>query len=139
MELVRGVVAVSLVVLAAACSPASARQAASVPPSQSPAAAASPSPSDSPATALLPPAQPIAVPSNLPVSFSGLPAGTYITHLHSACSGAQNFHVTVLQSLEIGADGTGSIAVPSSYFGRGLCVIVYANSSQSRVLTTRPI
>ena len=75
----------------------------------------------------------------MPVFFSGLPAGTYATHLHSACNGSQNFHVTVLDSVVVGASGSGSIAVPSGYFGRGLCVIVYANPALTRVLTTRAI
>lgn len=71
--------------------------------------------------------------------FSGLPAGDYPTHLHSACNGSQAFHITVLDTLDVGAGGSGSVAVPSSYFGRGLCVIVYANASLSRVLTTQRI
>ena len=71
--------------------------------------------------------------------FSGLPAGTYVTHLHSACNGSQTFHITVLQSLAVGGGGSGSIEVPSSYFGRGLCVIVYANASLTSVLTTQHI
>jgi hypothetical protein len=35
--------------------------------------------------------------------------------------------------------GSGSIEIPRSYFGRGLCVIVYANTSLSRALATRAI
>jgi hypothetical protein len=73
------------------------------------------------------------------VFFSGLPAGTFPTHLHSQCSGAQTFHIVVLGSLVVGSSGAGAIEVPSGYFGRGLCVIVYANSSLSRVLTTQRI
>lgn len=79
------------------------------------------------------------VPASRPVSFFGLPAGTYPVHLHSVCSGAQNFHVTVVHSLSVGSGGSGSIVVPSSYFGRGLCVIVYSSNALSRVLTTRRI
>ncbi len=74
----------------------------------------------------------------MPVFFSG-PAGTYTTHLHSVCNGSQKFHVVVLDNLVIGASGSGSIDVPSGYFGRGLCVIVYANAALTRVLTTRAI
>jgi len=37
----------------------------------------------------------------MPVAFAGLPAGTYPVHLHSACDGAQRFHITVLQSLVV--------------------------------------
>ena len=74
----------------------------------------------------------------MPVVFTGLPAGTYPVHLHSACNGSQQFHITVLQSLVV-SGGSGSIAVPSGYFGRGLCVIVYTSPSLARVLTTRHI
>jgi len=105
----------------------------------SPSITASPSPSptviSSPSAAPPPAPQP----ATRQVFFSALPAGRYITHLHSICSGAQNFHITVLQTLVIAAGGTGSISVSSAYFGRGLCVIVYANASLSRVLTTRRI
>jgi hypothetical protein len=74
----------------------------------------------------------------MPVTFTGLPDGSYVTHLHSTCSGAQNFHVTVLQTLVVhGRSGT--IEVSSGYFGRGLCVIVYASPSLTSVLTTRRI
>lgn len=72
------------------------------------------------------------------VAFSGLPNGTYPVHLHSACSGSQQFHITVLGSLAV-RQGAGAIAVPSGYFGRGLCVIVYTTPSLTRVLTTRRI
>jgi len=74
----------------------------------------------------------------MPVTFTGLPDGRYITHLHSTCSGAQNFHITVLQTLLVHAR-SGTIEVSSSYFGRGLCVIVYASPSLTSVLTTRRI
>jgi hypothetical protein len=60
-------------------------------------------------------------------------------HLHSICSGRQNFHITVVQSLAVGLNGRGTIYVPTGYFGRGLCLIVYTSSSLSAVLTTRPI
>ena len=96
-------------------------------------------PTQSPSPTPTPSAASAAAPATRTVAFSGLPAGTYITHLHSACNGSQNFHVTVLQSLQISGSGTGSVTVPSSYFGRGLCVIVYANSSLTSVLTTRRI
>lgn len=79
------------------------------------------------------------MPTTMPVFFSALPAGTFTTHLHSICNGSQNFHVTVLDNLVVGASGSGSIEVPSGYFGRGLCVIVYANAALTRVLTTRSI
>jgi hypothetical protein len=62
-----------------------------------------------------------------------------VTHLHSICNGGQAFHITVLPNLGVRAGGAGAISVPSSYFGRGLCVIVYANVNLTRVLTTRRI
>jgi hypothetical protein len=95
---------------------------------------ASPAP-DSPA----PTVAAAAAPTTIAVSFRGLPAGTYPVHVHSICSGRQNFHITIVQSLGVGSDGAGTIDVPSSYFGRGLCLIVYTSSSLSAVLTTRPI
>jgi len=73
------------------------------------------------------------------VAFSGLRSGTYPAHLHSRCSGSQAFHITILESLRVASGGSGSIGVPPSYFGRGLCLIVYANTSLSTVLTTHPI
>jgi hypothetical protein len=73
------------------------------------------------------------------VAFSVLPAGTYPVHLHSRCNGSQGFHITVLQNLPIAAGGSGGIDVPSAYFDRGLCLIVYSSPTLSAVLTTRPI
>jgi hypothetical protein len=74
----------------------------------------------------------------MPVVFSGLRNGTYPVHLHSVCSGMQQFHITVLQSLVV-TGGAGAVEVPSGYFGRGLCVIVYSSPSLTSVLTTRRI
>jgi hypothetical protein len=74
----------------------------------------------------------------MPVVFSGLRNGTYPVHLHSVCSGLQEFHITVLQSLVV-TGGAGAVVVPSGYFGRGLCVIVYSSPSLTSVLTTRRI
>lgn len=96
-----------------------------------PAASATATPSETPT-----PAPP---PSTMPVRFAGLRSGTYPAHLHSRCSGAQAFHITVLQSLVVRADGSGSIQIPPSYFNRGLCVIVYSGPSLSVVVATRPI
>jgi hypothetical protein len=76
---------------------------------------------------------------SIAVGFSRLAAGTYPVHLHSICSGRQSFHITVVQSLAVGPDGRGTIHVPSSYFGRHLCLIVYTSPSLSAVLTTRSI
>jgi hypothetical protein len=78
-------------------------------------------------------------PASVAVTFSGLPEGTYPVHLHSICSGRNSFHISVLQSLVVSSGGGGSIEVPRSYFGRGLCLIVYTSPALSAVLTTRPI
>jgi len=102
-------------------------------------ASRSPSPSHSPSLSPSPsPGSPVARPATMAVTFTGLPDGSYVTHLHSTCSGAQNFHITVLQTLVVRAR-SGTIEVSSSYFGRGLCLIVYASRSLTSVLTTRRI
>jgi hypothetical protein len=72
----------------------------------------------------------------MPVTFSGIPNGSYVTHLHSICNGTQSFHITVLQTLVV-RGGRGTMQVSSGYFGRGLCVIVYASPALTKVLTTR--
>jgi hypothetical protein len=115
-----------------------------------PASPSFPSPSASPTSASPPPASPApdspaptlaaaSAPTTIAVSFRGLPEGTYPVHVHAICSGRQNFHITVVQSLGVGSGGAGTIGVPSSYFGRGLCLIVYTSPSLSAVLTTRRI
>ena len=101
-------------------------------PSPSP-VAVSPSPSATPAAA---PAAPVA--ATISVSFTGLAAGTYPVHVHSICNGSQAFHIVVVQSL-VTAGGTGTIRVPSGYFGRGLCLIVYGSPLLSTVIATRRI
>jgi len=128
---------VLLLVVQACAAPPRVGAAAPSPAVSSPAAepVPAPSPTASPVKAGAPPA----APATLPVAFFGQPAGTYPVHLHSACNGTQKFHLTVLQGLSVGGDGSGSVEVPSSYFGRGLCVIVYTNTALSRVLTTREI
>jgi hypothetical protein len=137
--------AAALLLVVQACGSAPSASAAPPPTAvASPSAEPSPTPipSLSPPPAPPPPAKPEpvpAVPASLPVSFYALPTGMYPVHLHSVCSGAQNFHVTVVQSLSVGSGGSGSIQVPSSYFGRGLCVIVYTSNALSRVLATRRI
>jgi hypothetical protein len=83
--------------------------------------------------------KPVAISQNTTVSFSGLMTGIYPVHLHSACSGSQNFHIAVEQSLVVGSNGRGSILVASSTFGRGLCLIVYGSFTLARVLTVRRI
>ena len=78
-------------------------------------------------------------PTSIAVTFSGLRSGNYPVHLHSRCSGRATFHITVVQSLTVGAGGIGTIDVPSSYFGRGLCLVVYTTPTLSAVMTTRQI
>ena len=82
---------------------------------------------------------PSLVPASIAVFFSGLRSGTYPVHVHSRCSGSPSFHIVVVQSLRVGSIGSGAIQVASSYFGRGLCLIVYSSPSISAVLTTRAI
>ena len=126
-----------LLLIAQACS--SGVAAASNPPSPTPVLMSpSPSPSETPPP---PPAthNPSPVPASVAVFFSGLRSGTYPVHLHSRCNGSRTFHIVVVQRLRIGSAGSGYIEVVSSYFGRGLCLIVYTSSSLSAVLTTRPI
>ena len=123
--------------LMAACATAPA-QATSVPVS-SPSAAFTPSPSATPSSHPIATPAAVAVPANVPVGFTGLPAGSYPVHLHSRCSGAQAFHITVIGTLHVSAAGSGSVSVPRSYFGRGLCLIVYSGPALSAVLTTRRV
>jgi hypothetical protein len=96
-----------------------------------------PSPSEKPPLPAM--RNPSLVPTSLEVFFSGLRSGTYPVHVHSRCNGSRSFHIVVVQSLRIGSNESGAIPVASSYFGRGLCLIVYSSSSLSAVLTTRPI
>src|ERR1051326_9002232 len=97
----------------------------------------SPSPSETPTPAAARNA--ISLPTSVTVYFSRLPSGTYPVHVHSRCSGSRTFHIVVVQSLQVGAGGSGAIQVPSGYFGRGLCLMVYSDPSLSAVLTTRPV
>ena len=119
----------------AACSTAAAQAplAATSSPSPIPTAAAPASPPSLSAAAA------IAPPDDVAVSFSGLHAGSYPVHVHSRCNGGQAFHVITVGTLGIGSNGTGAIAIPRGYVGRGLCAIVYATPSLAAVLTTRPI
>jgi hypothetical protein len=137
----------ALSLMAAACSsiaPAAAGRAVS----QAQAAQPSASPTGSPvqtsasptSSAVEPSPAPSPVqPSTLAVPFSGLRTGTYPVHLHSRCNGGQAFHITVVQSLRVASGGSGAIGVPSAYFGRGLCLIVYASPVLSAVVATLPI
>jgi len=125
-----------LLLTAQACSSGAA--AASNPPSPTP-VLMSPSPSPSPTPAPLASHKQSLAPASIAVFFSGLRSGTYPVHVHSRCNGSRSFHIVVVQSLRIGSTGSGAIEVASSYFGRGLCLIVYTSSSLSAVLTTRPI
>lgn len=137
-RLVRLLPLLVMIVVVAACSSQAAESAAApAPATSSPvalspsAAAATPTPTSKPA------ATPPPVPATVAVFFTGLRAGVYPTHLHSRCSGSQQFHILVLPSVVVGAAGTGMIAVPRGYFGRGLCVIVYASRAVTSVVATR--
>jgi len=79
------------------------------------------------------------IPTALPVGFSHLPPGTYQVHLHAVCSGRQGYHLAYLPALVVGAAHTGQVPVPTADFGRGWCVIVYADAILNIVLVTRPI
>ena len=130
----------------AACgtaSPASQRAAAPSPAATTSAPVESASPSASPVTpSPSPSASPVAAPAPRPatiaVTFTGLRSGTYPVHIHSICNGSQAFHIVVVQSL-VSMGGTGTIGVPSGYFGRGLCLIVYGSPALSTVIATRRI
>jgi len=130
-------VALAALSLAAVASCSSATPPASAPVES--AAKASPSPSASQSASPASAAGALAPPANVAVSFSGLPGGTYPVHVHSRCNGNQAFHIITIESLRVNSVGGGSVEVPRGYFGRGLCLIVYANPSLSTVLTTRPI
>lgn len=135
-----------LLLLATACSsatpPATAangspvgHQAAPPPvPSLAPSPTAPPTPSVAPTAPAV-----LAPPATVAVAFSGMRPGTYPVHLHSRCDGRQNFHIAILSSLQVTSAGHGAISVPGSYFGRGLCLIVYTSPTLYAVLTTRPI
>lgn len=127
-----------LLVFVAACSSATADYTTAQPSANRTAVAVSPTPS--------PIASPTASPKPDPtpsayrlVSFSGLRAGLYPVHLHSRCDGSQQFHIVVLESLNVGTAGAGGIEVPRGYFGRGLCVIVYGSARLATVIATRTI
>ena len=80
-----------------------------------------------------------ALPLELPVAFSHLPPGTYTVHLHAICNGRQAFHLAYLPDLLVGPNHTGQVLVPTADFGRGHCVIVYADAVRNIVLVTQPI
>lgn len=80
-----------------------------------------------------------AAPSHRPVGFANVPAGTYQVHLHAICSGRQGYHLAYLPNLRVGSTQGGQILVPAEDFGRGWCVIVYADAARNVVLVTRPI
>jgi hypothetical protein len=79
------------------------------------------------------------IPAALPVGFSHLPPGTYEVHLHAICGGSQRYHLAYLPGLVVGAAHTGQVLVPTADFGRGWCVIVYADAVRNIVLVTQPI
>lgn len=79
------------------------------------------------------------LPSAVPVGFSHLPPGTYRVHLHAICSGSQAYHLAYLPDLVVGATHSGQVLVPIADFGRGWCVIVYADGPLNIVLATERI
>ena len=130
-------IGIAFLSLMAACATAPPQATSARSPSPSP--ALTPSPSVTPSSHPAATAAAVEAPANVPVGFTGLPAGSYPVHLHSRCSGAQSFHITVIGILQVAAAGSGSVSVPRSYFGRGLCLIVYSGPSLSAVLTTRRV
>ena len=103
------------------------------------AAEPSPIPTAPPAAEPATPAPAPPAPSTNSVAFSGLAPGTYPVHLHSICNGRQSFHIAYLPNLGVGAGGAGSIDLPAADFGRGWCVVVYANAALTRVAAFRSI
>jgi hypothetical protein len=73
------------------------------------------------------------------VRFNQLPAGSHPIHLHSICSGTQNFHLATIGAIAPDAAGGASVTLSTSDFGRGWCLIVYTDASLTRVLNYRPI
>lgn len=92
-----------------------------------------------PVAVALPHPRVAAGPLQLPVGFSHISPGTYIVHLHAICSGSQGYHLAYLPDLVVGSAHTGQILVPTVDFGRGWCVIVYADAARSIVLVTQLI
>jgi hypothetical protein len=86
-----------------------------------------------------PPAPPAPPPDSYFVNFGGLAPGIYPVHLHRVCNGGQGYHLAYLPYLSVSAAGSGGIAVPARDFGRGWCVIVYANRAATVVAAVRPI
>lgn len=111
---------------------------AAISPTESPNSSPTPAPTQ-PLVTPRPPPSTTGEPATILVVFAGLPPGLYPVHLHSICNGGQAFHLGFLSNLAIGGGGSGGINVPSGDAGRGDCVIVYADESLGRVLTTRPI
>ena len=79
------------------------------------------------------------IPSFLPVGFWHLPPGTYQVHLHAICNGRQAYYLAYLPDLVVGAAHTGKVLVATPDFGRGWCVIVYADPALNVVLVTQRI
>jgi hypothetical protein len=96
-----------------------------------------PIPSPPPTAAPAPPPQP--PPAYELVGFNGLAPGLYPVHLHAVCNGRQVYHIAYLPDLPVSAAGSGAIEVPTAYFAKGWCVVVYANRGATAVAAYRPI
>jgi hypothetical protein len=131
--------ALSAITFLVACGACGAGTAGQLPNPVQPPARTTPSPQVPNASPSPTPAKPLVVRATIAVSFTGLKLGSYPVHLHSACNGAQSFHIAIEQSLVIDRGGSGRISVASSNFGRGLCLIVYSSSTLTAVLTVRRI
>jgi hypothetical protein len=87
----------------------------------------------------LPPPPPPPPPQYLAVGFTGLAPGSYPVHLHAICNGRQGYHIAYLPELNVSAAGSGAVEVPAAYFGKGWCLVVYANRSATAVAAYRPV
>jgi glucose/arabinose dehydrogenase len=150
-----GLLVVASIALAACGSAAAARQAAapaaptgapSMAPAATPAPSSEPAPTPAPTPAATP--EPVAAapappapppPATMTVRFNQLPAGSHPIHLHSICSGTQNFHLATIGAIAPDAAGGASVTLSTNDFGRGWCLIVYTDASLTRVLNYRPI
>ena len=72
------------------------------------------------------------------VVFTGLASGSYPAHLHAICNGRQRYHIAYLPDLSVAAAGSGALEVPAAYFGKGWCVVVYADRAATAVAAHRP-
>ena len=91
-----------------------------------------------PPPTLAPAPSPTPPPEYQLVGFTGLASGSYPAHVHAICNGRQRYHIAYLPDLSVAA-GSGALEVPTAYFGKGWCVIVYANRAATAVAAYRSI